>query len=82
MNCIYILETITGNDKDKEYFGLHATDFADVAFQVSTIDATIYIKVWCCLGNRLSAKDVRSKIAISYTAHDFWFQRGLKESMK
>ena len=45
MNCMYILETITGNDKDKEYFGLHATDFADVAFQVSTIDATIYIKV-------------------------------------
>ena len=54
MNCIYILETKTGNDKDKEYFGLHASDFAGVAYQVNTIDAIIYIKVLCCLGKRLS----------------------------
>ena len=41
---IYIMETITGNDYDKEYFGLHATGFTHVGFQGCTTEATIYIK--------------------------------------
>ena len=35
--------TKTKRQRDKEYFGLHTTDFAGVAFQVCTTDATIYI---------------------------------------
>ena len=45
---IYILETITGSDQDKEYFGLHTAGFTGVAFQVCTTDATIYIKFVKC----------------------------------
>ena len=39
-----ILETITENDRDKEYFGLHTTSFASIALQVCTTGATMYIK--------------------------------------
>ena len=42
------METITGSDQVKEYFGLHTAGFAGVAFQVCTTDATIYIKFVKC----------------------------------
>ena len=68
---IYIYIYISNTWK---YFGLHTTGLAGVAFQVcTTADATIY---------HLHCKRRQIKMAISYTAQDFRFKRGLRRSMK
>ena len=46
MNIAYIhIYIYRERERGKEYFGVHTTDFAGVAFQVCTTDVTIYIKL-------------------------------------
>ena len=41
------------------YFGLQATGFAAVPFQVLATNASIYIKfIKCCLGYKLTGKEI------------------------
>ena len=74
------MEIITGNDEDKEYFGLHATGLVGGAFQVCTTYASIYIKFVKLDVNKLSGKDIRFKTRL--VMQHIWFKSGLKWSIK